>query len=792
MLKFSFRAVAVGNNQVTIMRTRQVLAVATLAVLLSACGGGGDSGSQSVSQTVSGTVVKGPMDKAKVVAYKVKADGSLGDKLAETVSAADGSYTLNFKDYTGPVVVEATVTDDTRMQDEATGENIKPAPGFKLRAALNSTGGTVTTQINPLSEVAVVAAGNKAGGFNATNIEQANKDLRESVGFDPMADKPEFDSQGKPKNKPAVAMAAVSSMAASDDMATCAIQTTQATKVKCVVEEVAKKGLNDDTVKAPFVNHAAGVADQAGLPDTAKPVIKQPDGGTPAATPLAQTKGFMGTLRSNAKALEGADLSLQTELQAVASDMQNRLAPFTSSTLDALELATKGAQFWANFQANPSPSFPVVANFSRSNGMGLGGCRLYSDDQYLIEATNKVNALYVACGTSGRLFWDESLKNMVVWSTRVRLHPSSAADQFTVYTQIRRAVYVWNPVRNLYEEPTNKVRMHFGAAFPGNAATLKAGRNAAGDINQVTLTGEMAPAFELTDSNVPPYATTATVLGDKLKVSLNGSWTVDNAGVNTLALQGSVAQYKQVNAVDTLQTELALESGSYIKGSSFNLDTSSAVQPPLELPTVAAVPNDPLAVFDGSHAILLKLRFATAQSALRGQFFMGNFGLDASQSLYSPAKMSFSGSVERKGTPFFEGSVTAEQLNPSVFMANMPTSAQNPQKARLTLVGKVNIPNRMPVSANLTINNTDEGDTGLGTLSGQYRQGAVVINIEGQSSRTPVARSTQLTLTSSEGIKLALDSSKTVHPLTKSGTAVGSFDTTTNRLTYADNTFEQY
>lgn len=775
------------------MKTRHVVACATLAVLLSACGGGGDSGSQSVNQTVSGTVVKGPMDKAKVVAYKVKADGSLGDKLAETVSAADGSYTLNFKDYTGAVVVEATATDDTRMQDEATGQNIKPALGFKLRAALNSAGGTVTAQINPLSEVAVVAAGNKAGGFSATNIEQANKDLRESVGFDPMADKPEFDSQGKPKNKSAVAMAALSSMAASDDMAACATQTTQATKVKCVVEEVAKKGLNDDAVKAPFVNHAAGVADQAGLPDTAKPVIKQPDGSAPAPTPLAQTKVFMSTLRSNAKALDAADLSLQTELQALASDMQDRLAPFTDSTLDAFEVATQGAQFWASFQANPNPTFPVVANFFRSNGMGLGGCRLYSDKDYLIEATNRSNALYVACGTSGRLFWDENLKNMVVWSTRVRLHPGIAADQFTVYTQTRRAVYVWNPVRNLYEEPTNKIRTHFGAAFPGNAATLKAGRNAAGEINQVEFTGEMAPAFELTDSYVPPYTTTATVLGDKLKVNLNGSWTVDAAGVNTLALQGSVAQYKQVNAVDTLQTELALESGSYIKGSSFDLSASgSGVEAPLEPLAVAAVPNDPLAVFDGSHAILLKLRFATAQSALKGQFFMGNFGLDASKSLYSPANMSFSGGVERKGMPFFEGSVTAEQLNPSVFVANIPTSAQNQQKARVTLAGKVSIPNRIPVSANLTINNTDAGSTGSASLSGQYRQGAVVINIEGQSSRTPVARSTQLTLTSSEGIKLVVDSSKTVHPLTKSGTAVGSLDTTTNRLTYADNTFEQY
>ena len=45
---------------------------------------------------------------------------------------------------------------------------------------------------------------------------------------------------------------------------------------------------------------------------------------------------------------------------------------------------------------------------------------------------------------------------------------------------------------------------------------------------------------------------------------------------------------------------------------------------------------------------------------------------------------------------------------------------------------------------------------------------------------------------SASGIKLTYDNTKTVHPLTKSGIKVGEYDSTRKRLTYADDSFEQY
>jgi hypothetical protein len=43
-----------------------------------------------------------------------------------------------------------------------------------------------------------------------------------------------------------------------------------------------------------------------------------------------------------------------------------------------------------------------------------------------------------------------------------------------------------------------------------------------------------------------------------------------------------------------------------------------------------------------------------------------------------------------------------------------------------------------------------------------------------------------------EGVKLSFDQAKTVHPMTKSDFKVGEFNSQTNRLTYADGTFEQF
>jgi hypothetical protein len=65
----------------------------------------------------------------------------------------------------------------------------------------------------------------------------------------------------------------------------------------------------------------------------------------------------------------------------------------------------------------------------------------------------------------------------------------------------------------------------------------------------------------------------------------------------------------------------------------------------------------------------------------------------------------------------------------------------------------------------------------------------LVINVTGQGG---TGLPNVMTLESSTGIKLVMDSSKTSYPLTHSGFAVGTFNSSNSLLTYSDNTYEQF
>ncbi|HKB52694.1 MAG TPA: hypothetical protein VKD22_01765, partial [Ramlibacter sp.] len=76
---------------------RMNLAGATLATLLlvTACGGGGDSGLSSIVGTggtgISGAVTKGPVGNATVTAFAISG-GQLGSQLGTTTTDANGNF----------------------------------------------------------------------------------------------------------------------------------------------------------------------------------------------------------------------------------------------------------------------------------------------------------------------------------------------------------------------------------------------------------------------------------------------------------------------------------------------------------------------------------------------------------------------------------------------------------------------------------------------------------------------------------------------------------------------------
>ena len=785
------------DNLSTREKMSSIKKIATLAAvaLIAGCGGGGDSSApQSASMTIQGDAMKGPMAKAKISLYKTTADGKQGELLKETTSDDSGHYNAAVANYSGVMIAVASVVPGTTMYDEATKTLITPATGFQMRASFSvEAGKPFSAQINPFTELATASALAKEGGLNAANVAQAKKDMNETLGFDPLSAAPEFDATTKaPKNSAAVFLTALSQMANSGDIG-CSTGD-QAAKVDCVTKALTNKGLSDPILKSSLQSRVDVEVDKAGLPAVK---ISDPSG-TPATTASAveQARAFFGTLRSNAKALDATELSLQTELQAVADDMKNRTAPLASASVDALNVAAKGAQFWNDIIKNPSAPFVATRNFfnlSAGYYEPQGVCGFYSDTEYKILATSRADAKYVACGTA--LQYVQAPKRCSTvgdwcssnWSIGVRLHPDAAnASKFTVYTQTREAKQIVQTLSNGYAPASapasgngypstfSESRTHYGAAFPGNEATLTAQRDSNGQVTAVSLAGETSPAFVIGDASSsynnstkmwvykPPVA---TVLGDKHNIALSASLSTVGE-LEKLAVSGSIDLIKN----GAMETRIELANGSYLQAKRDATGSYSAQ--------------------DGSQELLLKLKASTAGSAVAGDIKLSAFKLDASKTSYIPTVTSFSGSVQRKGISFFDGTLTGEALNHANFKSNEPRSPANVQTVRVGFIGKVIIPTRPILNVSLSVVNKATGSSATDTaeLAGQYRQGPIVINLNGNTS----AATNILKLDSSAGISLVIDKTKSIHPLTLGGEKVGEFSTANNRITYSDSSYEQF
>lgn len=696
-------------------------------------------------------------------------------------SDTNGHYSATITDYTGVVLVVASVIPGTTMFDEATGQTVTPTADFSMRASFVAQSGTTySTQINPYTELATATALAKTGGLTSTNVEESNSAMAAAQPFNPLTTIPTFDANKNPINAAAVALAAISGMALKGDLG--CTTGDQAAKVTCITTALTTNGLGDASIRTALQSNINEITTALGLPAQTVTDPANTGGGASApvaATALEQAKAFINTLRSNAKALDATDLSLQTELQAVSDDMRNRTVPIVSSSVSALELAMRGAQLWRDVIANSSADFVPSMSFGTPNGGYLGSCSFNSDANYNVLATSQADANYVACGTAPDWEQAKDANGVAVycsnigevcgyqWTTRVRLHPDAAnPGKFTVFTQTRKATMVAG--QNGITEDKN-ARAQYGAAFPGNASALTVQWDSNANPTTVSLAGELSPGF-VSDDNWASYyngnqwvykLATTSVLGQKHNVALAAAMTQTGA-VHKLALSGSVELIKN----NALETRIELSDGSYIQGNNVGNYGDA----------------------DGSQEMLLKLTGGSAASSFTGDLKLSAFKLDKSSTSYIPTLMSFSGSVQRNGVSFFDGAITGEALNHATFNSSLPISSSNVQTMLVGFVGSVIIPNRPVLKVSLSATQNDAGGANTTSLTGQYVQGYTTINLSGASS----AASNIVTLESTTGLKLVVDKSKSVYPLTNSGAAVGSFNPNTNTLTYTDNTYEQF
>jgi hypothetical protein len=138
---------------------------ACAAAALVACGGSG-SAAPAASSTVSGSVVKGPVDKSDVCFYQLTG-GVKGAQIACVKTDATGAYTAQLA-YVGDVLVEASGGTYT---DEATGASATLSE--PMQVVLSAQSGTTTGIVTPLTTVAVSLSKNLSGGLTGKNFSAA-------------------------------------------------------------------------------------------------------------------------------------------------------------------------------------------------------------------------------------------------------------------------------------------------------------------------------------------------------------------------------------------------------------------------------------------------------------------------------------------------------------------------------------------------------------------------------------------------------------------------------------------
>jgi len=158
-------------------RRSVMAATITVALLASACGGGGSASLNIVGSGgtgfTSGTVTKGPVIGATVTAYGVTS-GMLGPVVGTTTTDGNGNFSMSIGSYAGAMILQAS---GGTYKDEATGTNMPMASGDVMTVALPAVAAgsnVMGIQMTPVTAMAQEFAKGMAGGMSDANIATAN------------------------------------------------------------------------------------------------------------------------------------------------------------------------------------------------------------------------------------------------------------------------------------------------------------------------------------------------------------------------------------------------------------------------------------------------------------------------------------------------------------------------------------------------------------------------------------------------------------------------------------------
>lgn len=759
------------------------VAIGTLALAcLAACGGGGGGDSSSnkgadvapsstATATVSGVASKGLMKNAIVKVFEVAPDGRVQDQLGQTVRTdATGHYSVANIVVKGVVLVEVSADAGTLMVDEATGTEVTPPAGFKMRAATSLSGsGTHTVHVTPFSEMAMVLAAAN-GSLTADLVAAANQKIVAFTALDVLSTEPTFDASNKPSNPVAVTLAAVSHMAKNGDFAGCKTKPSVAEKVACTVSELAKGGASSQEI-ATKLEAAKQQAKQGYIGSGAvPPVATQPAQLATSAVKdaITEAKSLISNVRANAASNVTDDL--RARVQQVTTQFSANISPVEPSNQILVMVSAKAVAI----QADPVGELGAFtsADITLRMGRRYVTCTLFSDEQATTRAVNLAGVKAVRCvAYQAGAYASGYLSDGLSWTTTttdfqhdVLVRKASVAGQYQVQTQLFSVGYSYgnkfvNDQNGGHYESWNKAvdRVNLSAAMVAQAVI---GTLPNGHVNAVSLRGDMAPGV---DSH--------GAFEDKLTVDIALASQAETDVVTRLALEGRMTAFKGGKT----GASVALLPGSYVR-----------VQTKAPGDVFAGLKDDVTAA-----AVHVELEGSVPEGTkAKGTLDITDFVQTAARN--GPTAAVFKGTLyQSNGAVLFSGEASVTAPVDPVLAPNQVSAVYAGWD--MTVVGRLPLLSRpdLAISVTVSVPSSATQNQSRNTFAGSYMQGTDTVLFSGLADELKPSEES-LTLSTPSGVTVTVKNGQDTFPIKKGSAVIGVFYQSSGKIIYADNSYEQF
>lgn len=764
-----------------------------VALALSACGGGGgassgsndSTGAAAAQRTVSGTAAKGLLKGAAVAVYAIDAQGNRASQpTVTTLTAGDGTYSIKLPTTLLNFVIEVGVAPGAVMADEATGQDIPLAAGFKLRSVVGLADTAATTYqaaVSPFTEMIARTAETAAGGkLTSQAVGDAKTAVRTLLGFDPETVQPvnansDAAASATDVQKNQSLMLAALSQMAKQSSGDCA-QADAGERIACVVNRVAgavsvKDGtpaLNASS-QAEFSAALTRVAEDDTINHTGKhgvvgiPVVvptPNPDSGSTPTTPTVPAKPvsgvdaartLFGSLRANLLAID-ADNALTTTVAGIRNDLENGIAPAGGDVGNTVALMESAAAYLQRYRSDTTLPTDLVVRayhattdslypYEQGNAPGYGACKVQVDPLAIKcrVVSSDYRQWYPTAPYTSTLGYAQR-----VFTLTPRAGDATKLD-YVARLEKASVTMTWNGRTNV---PSTPVVTPVGAAALGTLTYA----TSAGDIVQLGIKGSMPARLD----------NGGAVVADSESWDVAASRVSQGNNLYQYNFGATLAAIKDGRTVGTL----AIAPASHLRLSIPDLATGTVVQ-------------------DAANELLVVVNGGTGTTSVNGTLKLSNTRTDKNGQALMPTQLSFDGTVQHDGNTLLSGTVGIVRHGYESSDSQAPESSSNFVQDTVAVTGLLSVPNRPRIGINIGVTHLAPA---AANVSVQYRDGTSVVNasvtaVPGRS--TPV-----VSVASASGVQFAFAGPKEVVDVTKDGAAVAKLDLAKGVVYYADGSYE--